>query len=317
MTFSLDRLVTEQRNERTRDIDQMSTVRMLELMNDEDKLVAGAVRKAIPAIAQAVDTIVGRLKRGGRLFYIGAGTSGRLGVLDASECPPTFGADPKLVQGIIAGGEPAIRQAVEGAEDNEELGARDIDKHGVTGEDVVVGIAASGRTPYVIGAMKRARSIGAAVIGLCNNPRTPMREQADIVIEAVVGPEAVLGSTRLKAGTAQKMILNMLTTTTFIQLGKVYGNLMVDLRASNVKLVNRAKQMIRMATGASDESVERAFRETGGDVKTAIVMIALDASLELAKRLLAESRGYVREAIRLGRAEPRSERPAADRTARG
>jgi N-acetylmuramic acid 6-phosphate etherase len=317
VTFSLDRLVTEQRNERTRDIDQVSTVRMLELMNDEDKLVAGAVRKAIPAIAQAVDAIVERLKRGGRLFYIGAGTSGRLGVLDASECPPTFGTDPKLVQGIIAGGEPAIRQAVEGAEDNEELGARDIDKHGVTEGDVVVGIAASGRTPYVIGAMKRARSIGAAVIGLCNNPGTPMREQADIVIEAVVGPEAVLGSTRLKAGTAQKMILNMLTTTTFIQLGKVYGNLMVDLRASNAKLVNRAKQMIRMATGASDESVECAFRETGGDVKTAIVMIALDASLERAKRLLADSQGYVREAIRLGRAETRSERPAADRTARG
>ncbi|PYI53882.1 N-acetylmuramic acid 6-phosphate etherase [Paenibacillus flagellatus] len=308
MKLYLDRLTTEQRNERTRDIDQASTVGMLEMMNDEDQLIAAAVRQAIPDIGRAVDTIVDRFRRGGKLFYFGAGTSGRLGVLDASECPPTFGTDPELVQGVIAGGDTAIRTAIEGAEDNEALGAEDVARCGVGADDVLVGIAASGRTPYVIGAMKRAREAGAAVVCVCNNANSAMREHADVAIEVVVGPEVVLGSTRLKAGTAQKMVLNMLTTASFIQMGKVYGNLMVDLRATNVKLVNRAKQMIRMATGAPDEAVERAFKATGGDVKTAVVMIATNSPIERAAKLLEQAGGFVREAIRLGAPEKPTDR---------
>lgn len=300
MNMSLERLITERQNERTRDIDRVSTVRMLELMNDEDQLVASAVRKTIPEIGKVVDLIVDRFRLGGRLLYVGAGTSGRLGILDASECPPTFGTSPEQVQGIIAGGDTAIRTAVEGAEDNEALGAEDIDKFGAGEKDVVVGIAASGRTPYVIGAMKRAKAAGAAVVCVCNNPDTAMARIADIAIEAVVGPEAVLGSTRLKAGTAQKMILNMLTTASFIQMGKVYGNLMVDMQATNEKLVSRAKKMIRMATGAPDDVVERAFRATDGHVKTATVMIAANCPHEQAAALLEQSHGFVREAIDTG-----------------
>ncbi|TNJ65113.1 N-acetylmuramic acid 6-phosphate etherase [Paenibacillus hemerocallicola] len=306
MNYSLERLITERQNERTRDIDRVSTVRMLELMNDEDQLIAAAVRKTIPEIGKAVDLIVARFRLGGRLFYVGAGTSGRLGILDASECPPTFGTDPGLVQGIIAGGDTAIRTAVEGAEDNEALGAEDIERCHVGANDVVVGIAASGRTPYVIGAMKHAKAAGAAVVCVCNNPNTAMGRHADVAIEAVVGPEAVLGSTRLKAGTAQKMILNMLTTTSFIQMGKVYGNLMVDMQATNVKLVNRAKQMIRMATGAPEDEVERAFHATSGHVKTATVMIATNSPYEQATTLLEQSHGFVREAIDNGLAQKRS-----------
>ncbi|MEF3307096.1 N-acetylmuramic acid 6-phosphate etherase [Paenibacillus sp. GYB003] len=300
MQRSLEHLVTERQNERTRHIDQASTAGILEMMNDEDQLIASAVRKAIPDIAKAVDAIVARFRLGGRLFYVGAGTSGRLGILDASECPPTFGTDPDMVQGLIAGGDTAIRRAVEGAEDNEALGAEDIAGRGVGKHDVVVGIAASGRTPYVIGAMKRAKEAGAAVVCVCNNAESAMSRHADIAIEVVVGPEAVLGSTRLKAGTAQKMVLNMLTTASFIQMGKVYGNLMVDLRATNYKLVRRAKHMIRLATGASDEAVERAFRATGGDVKTATVMIATGSSCERARELLRKSGGFVRKAIEIG-----------------
>ncbi|MDF2718858.1 MAG: murQ [Paenibacillus sp.] len=303
MNISLERLITERQNERTRDIDKVSTVRMLELMNDEDERIAAAVRRTIPEIGKAVDMIVARFRLGGRLFYVGAGTSGRLGILDASECPPTFGTNPELVQGIIAGGDTAIRKAVEGAEDNEEMGAQDIERCGVGENDVVVGIAASGRTPYVIGAMKRAKAAGAGVVCVCNNPNTAMSQHADIAIEAVVGPEAVLGSTRLKAGTAQKMILNMLTTASFIQMGKVYGNLMVDMQATNVKLVNRAKQMIRMATGAPEDEVEQAFQATNGHVKTATVMIATNSPYEQAATLLEQSQGFVREAIRLGRSD--------------
>ncbi|GAA3409033.1 N-acetylmuramic acid 6-phosphate etherase [Paenibacillus hodogayensis] len=300
MNVSLERLITERQNERTLHIDQASTTGMLELINNEDQLVAAAVRKAIPQIAQAVDTIVERFRKGGRLIYVGAGTSGRLGILDASECPPTFGTDPAMVQGIIAGGDTAIRKAVEGAEDNEALGAADMELCQIGERDTVVGIAASGRTPYVIGAMKRARTAGAAVICVCNNPNSAMGEHADIAIEAVVGPEAVLGSTRLKAGTAQKMILNMLTTASFIQMGKVYGNLMVDLQATNFKLVNRAKKIIQTATGAPEETIERVFRETGGDVKTATVMIATNTPYAKSKSLLEKADGFVRGAIEIG-----------------
>lgn len=300
MNVSLERLVTERQNERTLDIDRASTTGILEMMNDEDQLVAAAVRAVIPEIGKAVDTIVDRFRQGGRLFYIGAGTSGRLGVLDASECPPTFGTNPDMVRGMIAGGDTAIRKAVEGAEDNEALGAEDIERCGVDERDTVVGIAASGRTPYVIGAMKRAKAAGAAVVCICNNANSAMSAYADIAIEPVVGPEAILGSTRLKAGTAQKMVLNMITTAAFIKMGKVYGNLMVDLQATNVKLVNRAKKIIRIATGASDDVVEKAFRLSGGHVKTAIVMIATNSPHERALKLLEQSGGYVREAIELG-----------------
>jgi len=299
MNRALERLLTEQQNEHTRDIDQAPTLGMLQMMSDEDQRVASAVRAVLPQVAKAVDTIVASFRAGGRLFYVGAGTSGRLGILDASECPPTFGTEPEMVQGIIAGGDTAIRCAVEGAEDDEALGASDIGERGIGVHDVVVGIAASGRTPYVIGAMKKAKEAGAAVVCVCNNPDSVMSKHADIAIEAVTGPEAVLGSTRLKAGTAQKMILNMLTTASFIQMGKVYGNLMVDLQATNFKLVNRAKGIIQRATGAQDDVVERAFRATRGDVKTATVMIATGSSYEQAVQLLRQSGGFVRGAIEI------------------
>jgi N-acetylmuramic acid 6-phosphate etherase len=303
MEFSLDQLVTEQQNERTRMIDQLSTVQMLELMNDEDQLIAAAVRQALPEIGKAVDAIVNGFKEKGRLFYVGAGTSGRLGIMDASECPPTFGTSPEMVQGIIAGGDIAIRTAVEGVEDDESLGYRDMANCLVGKHDVVVGIAASGRTPYVIGSMKHARAAGAVVICVCNNPNTPMSEHADIAIEAVVGPDTVLGSTRLKAGTSQKMILNMLTTASMIRMGKVYGNLMVDLRASNSKLAHRAKRMLRIATGASDKKLDHALNVTNGDVKIAIVMLATNSPYDCARRLLDEAGGFVREAFHLGAKE--------------
>ncbi|WP_284644947.1 N-acetylmuramic acid 6-phosphate etherase [Paenibacillus silviterrae] len=290
-------LITEQPNERTKQIDQLPTEQILTLINDEDRLIADAIRGLIPQLTQAVDRIVESFRKGGRLFYIGAGTSGRIGILDASECPPTYGTPPSMVQGIIAGGFQAIKDPVEGAEDSEELGASDIDKHGVDANDVVVGIAASGRTPYVLGAMKRAKALGAGVVGICNNHDTPMSALADIKLEAVVGPEVVLGSTRMKAGTSQKLILNMLTTASMIRMGKVYGNLMVDLQPSNVKLVHRAKRIITMATGASEDVVEKAFNEAGGQVKTAIVMILGEVDCHKATEALAATDGFVRKAL--------------------
>jgi len=299
MNDSIGSLTTEQRNPNTRGIDQLTTVQIMQLINDEDRRVADAVRSCIPQIAAAADLIVESFRRGGRLFYFGAGTSGRLGILDASECPPTYGTPPELVQGVIAGGDRAIREAVEGAEDNEALGASDVDRCGVTAGDVVCGIAASGRTPYVLGAMRRAREIGASVIGICNNERTPMRGIAGITIEAVAGPEVILGSTRMKAGTAQKLILNMLTTASMIRLGKIYDNLMVDLQPSNGKLVHRAKRMIRMATGAEDAQVEAAYTAAGGHVKTAIVILLAGVNADRAKRLLKQADGLAARAIRL------------------
>jgi len=297
----LDRLITEQANERTARIDELDSERIMLLINDEDRKVAGSVRAIIPSIALAADWIVDAFRAGGRLFYVGAGTSGRIGILDASECPPTYGTDPSLVQGIIAGGFEAVRDPIEGAEDSAETGAADIDAHGVRAGDVVVGIAASGRTPYVLGAMRRARDIGARVVGLSNNPDTPMADCADLMLEAVVGPEAIQGSTRMKAGTAQKMILNLLTTTAFIRSGKVYGNLMVDLNPSNEKLVHRAKRIIAQATGADDERVAQAFEAAGRHVKTAIVMLLADVDAPRAQALLLEAEGFVRRALELAR----------------
>lgn len=297
MTYPLNELTTEQVNERTKLIDRLPTTEIVRLINEEDRLVAEAVGKLIPQIAAAADMIVRSFRSGGRLFYVGAGTSGRLGILDASECPPTYGTDPSLVQGVIAGGFRAIKDAVEGAEDDEELGAADMDEYGVGPADTVVGIAASGRTPYVLGAMRRAKAIGASVVGLCNNYGSPMAGIADLMIEAVVGPEAIMGSTRMKAGTAQKLVLNTLSTTAMIRTGKVYGNLMVDMVPSNAKLVQRAKRIIRLATKAPDERVEEAYRLAGGHVKTAIVMLLAGVGREEADELLRRSGGFVREAI--------------------
>ncbi|KKO53075.1 N-acetylmuramic acid 6-phosphate etherase [Paenibacillus sp. DMB20] len=293
----LSQLTTEQPNEYTRNIDQLNSEQIMYLINDEDSSITDKIRNIIPVIAKAADYIVDAFRAGGRLFYVGAGTSGRIGILDASECPPTYGTDPSMVQGIIAGGFRAVKEPIEGAEDSEELGAEDIDKHGITDKDVVVGIAASGRTPYVLGAMKRAREHGAVVIGLCNNTGSLMHQHGDLVIEAEVGPEVVMGSTRMKAGTAQKLILNMLTTTAMIRIGKVYQNLMVDLNPSNHKLVFRAKRIISLATGAPDHAVERAYAEANAHVKTAIVMLLADVSAEEAARLLEGSGGFVHKAV--------------------
>lgn len=297
MSNLLNELTTEQANERTREIDRLPTEDIVKLINQEDRLIAEALRQLTPQIAAAADLIIQSFRSGGRLLYVGAGTSGRLGILDASECPPTFGTDPSLVVGIIAGGSAAIQTAVEGAEDNVELGASDMDEHGVGPNDTVVGIAASGRTPYVLGAMKRAKALGASVVGLCNNHHTPMIDIADLMIEAVVGPEVILGSTRLKAGTAQKLVLNTLTTTAMIRIGKVYGNLMVDLQPSNEKLVYRAKRIIGMATQATQDQIDEAYRLSGGHVKTAIVMILAGVDQDGAAALLEQSGGFVRGAV--------------------
>ncbi|MEF3307661.1 N-acetylmuramic acid 6-phosphate etherase [Paenibacillus sp. GYB004] len=304
MSNLLNELTTEQANERTREIDRLPTEDIVKLINQEDRLIAEALRQLTPQIAAAADLIIQSFRSGGRLLYVGAGTSGRLGILDASECPPTFGTDPSLVVGIIAGGPAAIQTAVEGAEDNVELGASDMDEHGVGPNDTVVGIAASGRTPYVLGAMKRAKALGASVVGLCNNHHTPMVDIADLMIEAVVGPEVILGSTRLKAGTAQKLVLNTLTTTAMIRIGKVYGNLMVDLQPSNEKLVYRAKRIIGMATQATQDKIDEAYRLSGGHVKTAIVMILAGVDKDGAAALLEQSGGFVRGAVQpAGRGE--------------
>jgi N-acetylmuramic acid 6-phosphate etherase len=303
MNIDIQHLTSEQQNEHTRHIDQQSAIDILALINNEDSKVPAAVKECLPEISQSVEAIVSSFKAGGRLLYFGAGTSGRLGILDASECPPTYGTAPNQVIGVIAGGPMAIQNAVEGAEDNEELGKLDVDRLEVTELDVVVGISASGRSPYVIGAMKRALELRATVVGVANNQNSAMSGYASIMIEAVVGPEVVLGSTRMKAGTAQKLILNMLTTASMILSGKVYDNLMVDMQSSNKKLVIRAKRLIEMATGADKETIEQAYEESGNHVKTAIVMILVGVHVEEATKLLEQANGYVRKAILLANAQ--------------
>lgn len=293
----LSKLVTEERNPNTLDIDKVSTVEIIELINDEDKKVAYAVEKEKENIAKAVDVIADRLSKGGRLIYVGAGTSGRLGILDASECPPTYGVSPELVQGVIAGGTSAIFKAKEGAEDDFGLGKQDLMEKNLTEKDVVCGIAASGRTPYVIGAMKYAKEIGAAVICISMNPESEMAKLAEIPISVVVGPEVIMGSTRMKAGTAQKMVLNMLSTGAMIKLGKVYGNLMVDVKATNEKLYTRAKRIVMLATGADEKTVEEMLKETNNDVKLSVLMIKTGLNKEKAEALLEKHRGYVGKAI--------------------
>lgn len=293
MSEDFARLETEGRNPRTLDLDRLSTTDLVQRMHRESLDAFSAVEAVLPQIARVVDILAERLAHGGRLFYIGAGTSGRLGVLDASECPPTFGVSKELVQGIIAGGDVALRNPIEGAEDSPETGAADLRARGITAQDVVVGIAASGRTPYVIGALDAAREAGAFAVALSNVSHSALASHADLVIEAVTGPEVVTGSTRLKAGTAQKLILNLFTTAAMVRLGKVYGNLMVDVRASNVKLRDRAVRILISATDADRAVAEAALEAAQGQVKTAIVMIKREVSAPEAAALLEASDGWV------------------------
>ncbi len=284
---------TEQANPNSRHIDKLSTIDMLALINREDAQVAMAVETVIPQIADAVDMIAAALQNGGRLFYVGAGTSGRLGVLDAVECVPTFSAPPELVQGIIAGGRAALTQAVEGAEDHRDQAKRDLMAHNVTQRDVVCGIAASGRTPYVIGALEYAKSIKAKTIAISCNPAAPILDMAQIGIGVDVGPEVIAGSTRMKAGTAQKMILNMLSTAAMIKLGKVYGNLMVDLKVTNQKLADRAGRLIMQLTGLDERAAKRLLSQANSEVKTAVVMQRRQVDEAEARRLLQEANGFL------------------------
>ena len=293
----MDFTLTEERNPLTKNIDTLPTFEMLTLINAEDQKVALAVRDALHNIAAAVDAITARMQRGGRLIYIGAGTSGRLGVLDASECPPTFGIPPELVVGLIAGGRAALTDAVEGAEDDWEGGAREIMELDVNENDSVIGVAASGRTPYAIGALQESKKSGALTISItCNHP-SPLGELAEISIALVVGPEVVSGSTRLKAGTAQKMVLNMISTAVMIRLGKTYSNLMVDVQPTNVKLRQRARRIVAEATGLDLQRAADMLSSCNGEVKTAIVAILAGISPELARIRLHETGGYVRKAI--------------------
>ena len=293
----LKKLDTEQRNPASAEIDRMETIDMVRLINQEDHRCAEAVAKVLPEIAKCVDLIVGQLKAGGRLFYAGAGTSGRLGVLDAAECPPTYGVDPELVTGLIAGGPSAFLKAVEGAEDNPELGRQDLIDHGFSGKDALVGIAASGRTPYVIGAMDYARETGAPVMALTCCHDSLMSRHADVTMAPVPGPEVITGSSRMKSGTCQKLVLNMLSTCAMVKRGKVYGNLMVDVQATNAKLVDRAIRIVRTATGAEEETAREALGACGFRCKTAIVMILLKMDAKEAERTLEKADGRIAAAV--------------------
>ena len=294
----LGKLVTEQRNPRSKNLDKLSTSQILKLMNREDRRVPIAVGREIPKISRAVDLIVERLARGGRLIYVGAGTSGRLGVLDAAECPPTFGTPRTLVQGVIAGGRRALVRSIEGAEDDARAAQAALRKRRVSKKDIVVGIMASRRTPYAIGALEYGRKVGAATIAVTANPGGGVPLRCDVVIAPRVGPEVVTGSTRLKAGTAQKLVLNMLTTGAMVRLGKVYENLMVDLRTASRKLEERTKRVFMNATGAKYEETGPWLKRAGGSLKVAIVMRRAGVTRAEAMRRLKEAQGWVREAIR-------------------
>lgn len=296
--IDLEKLTTESRNQNTLNIDKVSTLEMVKMINSEDKKVALAVEEELPKIAEAIDGIVERMHKGGRLIYIGAGTSGRLGILDASECPPTYGVSEELVQGLIAGGKEAIFRAKEGAEDSKELAVEDLKGISLSENDTVVGLAASGRTPYVIGGLEYANEIGALTASITCNANSEVAKAAKISIAPVVGAEVVTGSTRLKSGTAQKLVLNMLSTGTMIKLGKVYGNLMVDVRATNEKLVERAKKIVCEATGVEREEAENVLKETDFDVKLSIFMILSELNKDEAKKILDSSKGYIAEALK-------------------
>ncbi|MER7465698.1 N-acetylmuramic acid 6-phosphate etherase [Streptomyces sp. NPDC097981] len=305
----LDTLTTEAFRPELAEIDRLSTLEIARTMNAEDATVPAAVAAQLPHIAAAIDAIAARMARGGRLVYAGAGTAGRMGVLDASECPPTFSTDPAQVVGLIAGGPAAMVRAVEGAEDSAELAAADLAALELTAEDTVIGISASGRTPYAIGAVEFARTRGALTVGLSCNAGSALAAAAEHGIEVVVGPELLTGSTRLKAGTAQKLVLNLVSTITMIRLGKTYGNLMVDLRASNEKLRARSRRIVALATGAPDEEIEAALDATGGEVKQAVLVLLGGVDGPAAAELLTASHGHLREA--LARTRPHGRAAAA------
>nr|WP_203618161.1 N-acetylmuramic acid 6-phosphate etherase [Streptomyces bauhiniae] len=290
-------LGTETRNERTADLDRMPVTELLSVMNDEDQTVAVAVRDALPQIAAAVEAITESLRRGGRLVYLGAGTSGRIGLLDAVECPPTFGTAPEQVVGLLSGGPGAFVTAVEGAEDEPRRAVADLEEIGLNERDTVVGLAASGRTPYVIGGLEHAAARGAVTVTVACNRDAVVSRYADIPIEIPTGPEVLTGSTRLKAGTAEKMVCNMLSTASMVRSGKTYGNLMVDVKASNDKLVDRARRIVVQATGATPDTAAEALRAAGGHAKTAIVMLLAHCTAEEAARRLSEAHGDTRTAV--------------------
>ncbi len=294
---ALSRLISEGRNPDTMDIDLLSSIDIVRRLNQQDKQVPTAVEKVLPQIAEAVDHITDALRNHARLIYMGAGTSGRLGVLDASECPPTFGVSEQMVIGLIAGGKEAMFRAQEGEEDSPELGKTDLQQIHLTSDDVLVGIAASGRTPYVIGGLEYANDIGATTIALSCNPESPIAEIASIAISPVVGPEALTGSTRLKSGTAQKLVLNMLSTASMIRLGKSYQNLMVDVKATNKKLLARAVRIVMQATDCDASEAAQILKETGNDVKLSILMLLSGLDLSTARLQLEKQQGFLRKAV--------------------
>jgi N-acetylmuramic acid 6-phosphate etherase len=294
---ALDGFTTEMVDPTYRDLDLMTTDEMVRAMNEAEAEVPRAVAAASRAVSAAVDAVAAQLAAGGRLLYVGAGTPGRLGVLDASECPPTFSTEPWMVQGIIAGGPSALTAAIEGAEDDEDAGRHDLDELGVNAKDAVVGISASGRTPYVLGAVRAARAVGAVTVGVSSNEGSRLSAAAEFPIEVVVGPEIISGSTRLKAGSAQKQVLNMLSTLSMVKLGKTYGNLMVDVSASNRKLEVRAQNLVREITGVDVETARAALAAADQEVKTAIVCITRDVDASTARGLLAQANGFLRRAL--------------------
>lgn len=295
--IDLTKLTTEQRNPETMNLDQMTPLELVETMNREDQKVIEAVNKVLPEVAKVIEWTTEALRTGGRIIYMGAGTSGRLGVLDAVECPPTFGVSPDLVVGLMAGGEKAFVKAVEGAEDSETLGTEDLKNIGLHEKDVVIGIAASGRTPYVIHALRYARSLGVKTAIIACNKNSEMSKEADIAIEPVPGPEVLTGSTRLKAGTAQKLVLNMISTASMVGTGKAYENLMVDVMQSNEKLKTRAENIVMEATGCERETARTAIDEAKGSVKLAITSILLDTPVDEAEKALEKAKGHIRNAI--------------------
>ncbi len=294
---TLSTLVSEERNPETMNLDTLSSLELVTKINQLDKQVPLAIEPELPHIASAVDAISAAFEMGGRLFYVGAGSSGRLGILDAAECPPTFGVDESMVIGLIAGGHEAIFKAQEGVEDSQTAGLEDLNHHSVDSKDVVVGLAASGRTPYVIGALQFAKQVGATTIALSCNPGSTIAEVADIAISPVVGPEALTGSTRMKSGTAQKMVLNMLTTASMVRVGKAYENLMVDVDATNEKLVARAINIVMQATDCSEPEAIRVLQQSNYEVKTAILMKLTGVSFSVAKKSLDDNNGFLRKAI--------------------
>jgi N-acetylmuramic acid 6-phosphate etherase len=292
----LSQLLTEARNPATENLDQLATLDLVRAFHSADREAVAAVDAELPLIAQAIDLIVARLEQGGRLFYLGAGTSGRLGVLDASECPPTYNTPPEMVQGLIAGGDAALRRSVERAEDDESQGRRDLEAHGFSEKDALVGIAASGRTPYVLGGIKYARELGAMSIGLSCVPDSALAKAAEIAITPATGPEPVTGSTRMKAGTATKLVLNMLSSGAMVRLGYVFGNLMVNVQPTNVKLRDRAVRIIAAVTGLGADEAASLLR-IAGSVKTAIVMAKLEMDRDAAEKRLTAARGRLRSAL--------------------